>query len=303
MAAAPSSPADPHPRRIRFPRSRRGRFLVVGFVALAVLGGSAGSWVYFSGLPPRLLAILGAGTLLIEVPMMTLYTLPKLGVNGSVVSETGLNELDFVVVRWSGWAEGLPVRVTLREQTNASPYYSFTEIDTGTWLYRVSRGSEGFGVELPSAEEVVSHFWNVQFTARAMARYEGFLEVRWIEILLLPLTSGGAACHMPCANVSPPASDDLMATGVVDHVDLAGMWQYARAIGEFELPDRSFRNILPDQVIDAGAEGPVTLHMETEFHWGAAPLHRIASAGEGPVSFSVTWYWDGRFGSLYPVVG
>ena len=41
--------------------------------------------------------------------------------------------------------------------------------------------------------------------------------------------------------------------------------------------------------------------MASSFRWGPAGEYRVTASGDGPVRYTITCYWDARFGGLYPV--
>lgn len=281
-------------------RGRRRRALLVLVLLLASV--VAGSWWRLSSLPPREIAVLASGGLTFEVPILTYYTLPAAGVGSSVETTFSYSGTEPFMFHWSGSAsDGSPVHFVFRPRLNS--LFSFEPSDDGGFVFR-ENGRTGGGSGVPSDALVVTYTWEFDYTVRRMAAYDGFLAKQWVEIdYTPPLSLISCGCRLPYANVSVPGAADLLRTGVVDRVNYAsGNWSYGRSLSDFALPVTPFHHHVATVSIDLGTAGSVSASLESSFRWGPGGEDHATMSGRGNVDMTIAWYWDARFGGLYPVL-
>ena len=258
-----------------------------------------GAWFYLGSLPPRDLELLAAGRVVFDVPILTRYTLPALGPNASVETTIGISGTEPFYFHWRGTAsDGSPVRFVLRPDPNATAL-AFESLDEDSFVFHLN-GRDTGGSPNPNEGSVWAHTWVMDYAARRMARYDGFLERTWIEVAFVPRVLLECICPMPYANVTYPNESDLMPTGIVDQLTSAGPWSYERALSDFALPAQSFDHNVAPISIDVGPAGTVSAILASAFRWGPGGEYRVTAAGDGPVRYTIRWYWDARFGGLYP---
>jgi len=270
--------------------------MIFGVVVLISI---AGAWFYLGSLPPRDLGLLAAGRVVFDVPLLTRYTLPEMGPNASVETTIGISGTEPFYFHWIGTAsDGSPVRFTLRPDPNSTSL-GFDSVDEDSFVFYIN-GRETGSSPNPAEGSVWAFTWVMDYSARRAARYDGFIERTWIEIGFVPRILLECICPMPYANVSYPGDSDLTPTGIVDSLTSAGPWSYERTLSDFVLPARSFDHETGPISIDAGPAGTVSAVLESTFRWGPAGEYRVTAAGDGPLRYTITWYWDARFGGLYP---
>ncbi len=270
-------------------------------IAVVVLVSLTGAWFYLGSLPPRDLGLLAAGRVVFDVPLLTRYTLPTLGPNASVETTVGISGTEPFYFQWFGTAsDGSPVRFVLRPDPNSTSL-GFDSLDVDSFVFHINGRDTGSSPN-PAEGSAWAHTWVMDYAARRMARYDGFIERTWIEVGFVPRVLLECICPMPYANVTYPSASDLMPTGIVDRLASAGTWSYERALADFALPAGSFDHAIGPISIDVGPAGTVSAILASTFRWGPAGEYRATAAGDGPVDVTITWYWDMRFGGLFPDV-
>ncbi|HYV08528.1 MAG TPA: hypothetical protein VEL81_02995 [Thermoplasmata archaeon] len=280
--------------RKRFLRRR----LAITFGAILLIS-LAGAWFYLESLPPRDLGLLAAGRVFFDVPLLTRYTLPEMGPNASVETTVGISGTEPLYFRWIGTAsDGSPLRFVIRPDPNSTSL-GFDPVEEDSFVFHINGRTTGSSPN-PAEGSVWALTWVMDYSARRIARYDGFFERTWIEIGFVPRSLIECICSMPYANVTYPGDSDLMPTGIVDQLTSAGPWSYERVLSDFVLPAQSFDHETGPISIDVGPAGTVSAIVASAFHWGPAGEYRVTAAGDGPVRYTITWYWDARFGGLYP---
>jgi len=277
------------------------RRIALLLVLLIVVGALAGSWLYLDSMPVRAIEVLANGQLTIEVPIMTQFVLPAIVGQTSTWTNVSLSDMEPFTFHWSSVAsDGSPVHIVLREIPNP---YGFEAAGDDAFVYRELFVSS-MGASVPESANVWTYTWQMDYVARRMAAHNGFFERTWVEILVRPPDSLiGGSYLLPHANVSVPGPDDLVLTGIVDSLTATGPWTYERKLPDFALPKSPFRHRVAPITFGIGAAGTVSASLESTFLWGPRGDYTATMSGSGNVGITITWYWDARFGSLYPVVG
>lgn len=298
MSAIPFAPTpDARFRGIRLSKRRAALILVL----VTVFAALAGSWLYLGSGPARQIATLASGQFTLEVPLITQYVLPAVISGAASETVVGLSGTEPFTFRWlSSASDGSAVQFVFRPRAQ-SPF-SFEDAGEDAFVYR-EIGRTGFGNPNAGQAEAWVYTWRMDYVARRMAAYDGFFERTWIEILFSPPDSlVGGAFVLPYANVSVPGSADLLPTGVVDSLSASGNWTYERRLSDFGLPANPFRHRIAPISIAIGSGLVVSAILESSFLWGPAGEYTARTSGSGNVDVTITWYWDARFGGLFPVV-
>ncbi|MCI4371269.1 MAG: hypothetical protein L3J78_01325 [Thermoplasmata archaeon] len=289
----------PSPDSVGKKPSRFTSKVVAGILIAVVLAAFVVSWFALSAQPPRVLEVLANGQFTVIVPLLTGYTFPSFGSSPTAFTWINITETEPFTFHWSGTArDGSAVRFVLRPNSSA---YSFESDQDNEFRFRVL-GGLGSGFPGPDRGILQVYTWDVRYVARRMAVYSGFFQDSWVEVRFTPIVRLLDNCYLPCSNVTLPQGAELLPAGEIESLNLSGNWEVSRSLRDFALPSNPFRHASPAVSILAGSAGNVTAILESSFHWGPGGEDFLSIRGSGTVAVSVGWYWDGRFGALYPVL-
>jgi hypothetical protein len=318
----PTSPTPPQPAS----SSRRRTWLaVLAIVALLVLASATVYVAYVApsrsspiNIPAHVTDYLSNGSILLDVPLMTIYTAPALQNQGletnvslSMSSAYGGPSTTFTFLWGDIRGTNESVRFVLTPTVGSSQSTAFDNGPVNGFLAfpggnRISPGeSQRWGSEDATAgmQAVVHELWRMNYGVTRNAATVIGVPQSWIEVnysLLSLLGFGGDP--LPAANVSLPRASDLLPVGGIMNYNLSE----GDVVGElaevhnFGLPASPFRHTLPAITLDAGAAGLLTVTLSSEFRWGPAESNWLgwtltpAHTGSLRVRYSV----DTRFGSL-----
>lgn len=287
-------------------RRRKGRALHLGrrTVAVAVAGllmtGTLGYWVYSTATAPPREQVLGEGHLVLEVPIMAVYSMapPKEGI--TTVTRVQVPGTSLMHFAWgNATAGGLPVRFIL------APQGPFLQGSPNGFLYRpAGTNQSGSALSLGASgggQKLFSSLWEMDYRVRRMTLSQGYRSDAWIQLdyTLRQPSPFPVARDLPTGNVTLPALSDLIPAEAKVPVTVAGdAWQYQRSIADFTPPLGRFRHTLPPVVLDGGSAGTLHLQLTSEFSWGKGDTYAISLSGSGDLTMTLDWFWDSRFGAL-----
>ena len=270
--------------------------LILVFVAVDV------AYQYLDTLPPEVLASGAPRQAYLDVTLFAFYapSLPgalDLNVSTRVTFARGM-QFDFAWQNVSG--AGVPVRFVLAPSSGfaAGTGNAFTFLGGGN-------GTTTIGTTRPGAAGAIETVWRMDYTVRRLTAWEGFTRSSWAEVdySLTPVSL--QLGYFPLGNVSAPSPADLLPTGVADRFDVSAapgtLWYYNRSLGDFKVPSTPFVHRLPAVSLEGGSAGNLSATLASTFRWAAGDNYRVEASFSGRVNGTLTWYWDARFGSLYPM--
>jgi len=316
-------------------RARRRWALVVSAVVLSAIVGSAVGMVYVltrsagPGTPraavpltrgpalARQVAILGNGSMILDVPLMTMYSAPRLSVKGFATS-VEVSFASFSAAPSSKfsfqWAlqskTDLPVRFVLEADSVggaltpafvAGPGNDFAVYPAGLCVFPCIAIREVTSTELVGNQGLISAKWEMKYTVGLMVQSREFGGSRWLQVnyVLRPLAlSFGVS--LPYANVTSPVPSDLIAVGDPVHLMYGPgvSWQYNLSVRDFPQAPTPSRHSLPMVILHAGSVGDLVAVLSSTFAWNSAGDDRLGLSGTDGVDVTLQFYVDNRFGSL-----
>lgn len=299
---APAASNGPLARPPR-PKWSRGRKVLaaLGAIILVLVGGYV-VYGYLNGLPPEVVSSGGPRQVYLDAALMTFYA-------PSIPGATDFNITLYVVFaagqdfpfHWgniSGTA--LPVRFVL------SPGGDFTAAASNGFVFGDGgSGPSSIAVDRPVPPGAYVSLWSMVYSVQELSAWEGFTKTTWLEVdYSLTPVSLIVGAYLPVANVTVPGATDLLPTGIVDNMNLSAqpgyLWTLSRGLSNFTPPSSPFHHTLPPVTFDASSAGNFTATLTSSFQWAKGDDYRVTMSGSGTSHGSLTWYWDGRFGSLFP---
>lgn len=267
--------------------------------------------------PAREVAILGNGSMILDVPLMTMYSAPRLPVKGFATS-VEVSFASFSAAPSSKfsfqWAlqskTDLPVRFVLETSSAtgaftpvlvAGPGNDFAVYPAGLCVSPCIANREVTSTELVGNQGLISAKWEMKYTVGLMAQSREFGGGRWLQVnyVLHPIAlSFGVS--LPYANVTSPAPSDLVAVdGPVHLTSVPGVsWRYNVSVHDFPQAPTPSRYSLPAVVLHAGSMGDLVAVLSSTFAWNSAGDDRLGLSGTDGVDVTLQFYVDTRFGSL-----
>ncbi len=274
---------------------------MIGAVILMFVAGYV-VYGYLNGLPPQVIASGPSGHTYLDVPLMAFYTPTIPGVSDFNVTLTVVfANGEHFPFSWGGvGGASLPVRFVL------APTDGFAMGPTNGFVYSSTTVPGSIGVEGPHPPGAYVALWLVDYTVREMSAWEGFTQSTWLQVdYALTPVSLWIGAPLPVANTSAPVASDLLATGIVDNLNFTVqpgyLWPIAHDIYNATIPWPTFHHAMPAVTFDAGAQGNFTASLVSSFQWAKGDNYRVTMSFSGSLHGWLTWYWDGRFGSLFAV--
>jgi hypothetical protein len=253
--------------------------------------------------------VLGRGDMIMDVPIMTLYTAPPLA-GQSVASN----------VTWSirsthngpsttyhvGWTllsgPDVPVRFVLNstfsdpnagsigpsERRDEFSYYPAGTCGLGCTDLGVDQQVGGFGLAY-----VVHVIWKMTYAVLNVTEIFGSARSSFLEVDFSLTPVGSVGEPMPAANVSRPTPEDL-APVAIENIP-AGNQITISASGLPAVPN-VFSHDATTAAFDAGRLGTLSARLTTQYSWSSVDDYRLSFSATTNVSLQ--FFLDLRFGSL-----
>ncbi len=260
---------------------------------------------------PHVVARLGNGSTWLDVPLMTLYSAPKLNVKGFATSvnltwtsysgEPSAN----ITFQWGNvTGSSLPVHFVLDKAPYVyflqGPADGFTYLPAGLCVTSCISWSETTSTRNVGEQGVNAVLWRMNYTLLKMAATVDSVNETWIQVnySFRPLLEIIGE-PLPFANVTAPTSADLVAVGMPVTLDYSkgSAWQYNASVHDFPMPPAAFHNSLPAIVIHAGNLN-LTAVLSSQFGWGPPDDNWIGLSGTDGANVTLQFYMDARFGAL-----
>ncbi len=288
----------------RTARRREVQALRIGHRTVAVvLGallftGSFGYWYYSTALAPPREVSLAAGTVDLEVPIMTLYFLPR-PTNATTLTRVSFTGASTMTFRWANsTAGGMPVRFIL------SPSGPFEAgVLPNAFLYRpagTNRTASALSLSTANGSPVVYiRSWRLDYTVRVVSVSQSYRSESWLEVdyTLRQIDGFPHARSLPWRDL-PALEQSARPAQVGSSVTLVGDLHYHRSLADFPPPTAPFRGPGSPVALQAGQLGNLTMELRSEFSWGKGDAYDMFMDGKGTLSETLDWYWDPAFGSL-----
>lgn len=295
------SAAKPESTRTSKPKWSRWRkvFAVIGALILVFVAVDI-AYQYLDSLPQEVIAAGSPQHSFLDVTLSTFYAPVLLGAQNLNASAfvTFAAGTSFGFAWTNTTSSGLAVRFVLE------PSPGFAAASGGGFTYSMASGPSTIGVTLPGHAGGIETLWRMDYVVRRMSAWEGFARATWIEVDYSLSSVALQVGNLPLGNVSVPTPADLLPTGVVDRIDVTlapgTLWSYNRSLRDFSVPKAPFAHALPAVPLQGGSAGNLTATLVSSFRWAAGDDYQVRASFSGRVNGTLTWYWDVRFGSLYP---
>jgi hypothetical protein len=284
---------------------------VIAVVLAVVMAGST-AVLLSSRLPAysRTSVVVGHGRATLDVPLMTLYTAPKIAgaqveswVNWSVAS-TQSGPSTMYVFQWSALRQpSLPVRFILNSTTEnrnlgtlapGSIADGFVFYPAGTCSGRCNSTGSVFGAGGAGIYDVLHQIWRLDYTVRRFTEVFGSTPKSYLEVEFSIALLQGIGESLPAANVTLPGPGDVLeAPGFTNLSAYSKVTLSTRATYSSPL---TFRNNVTTLAFDAGPQGIVTAQLTSRFQWSSVDNYVLSYMISKQVW--VRTLFDLRFGSL-----
>jgi hypothetical protein len=289
---------------------------VIAVVLAVVFAGSTA--VFLSSRLPaysRISIVVGHGRATLDVPLMTLYTAPKMPnaqveswVNWSVAS-TQAGPSTMYVFQWNAVRQpSLPVSFVLNSTTEdrnlgtlapGSIADGFMFYPAGTCRGGCDSTGRGFGAAGAGIHDVLHQIWRMDYTVRRITDVVGSMPKSYLEVEFSIALLQAIGESLPAANVTLPGPSDLLeAPGISSLAAYAKVTMSARATqsSHHSYSHDSFRNNVTTVDFDAGPQGIVTAQLSSRYRWSSVDDYVLSF-----MASKETWIrslFDLRFGSL-----
>ncbi len=261
---------------------------------------------------PREVARLGEGSVLLDFPLMTIYSAPDLKVHGFGTtaelywSSSSTGPSTNITFEWShATGTSLPVHFVF-DPGGPHPYFiagpedGFVYLAAGECSFPCLSQSEDFLTWMIGAQDAYFVVWRMDYSVHEMQAMRNHVNETWLQVKYSFSPRVGGTESLPAANATVAGPADLLPIG--DPVTLSygrGLsWRYNVSIRQFPLPDAPFRHSLPLVVFNAGSAGNLTAILSSSFAWGPAQDYRLGLSGTNGVNVTMQFYLDDRFGAL-----
>ena len=283
MSTAPSTPVRPQPARPQLSPALVKAIVIAVVLAMVFAGSTA---VFLSSRLPaysRMSVVVGHGRATLDVPLMTLYTAPKMPnaqveswVNWSVAS-TRTGPSTMYVFQWNAVRQpSLPVSFVLNSTTEdrnlgtlapGSIADGFMFYPAGTCRGSCDSTGRGFGAAGAGIHDVLHQIWRMDYTVRRITDVFGSMPKSYLEVEFSIALLQGIGESLPAANVTLPGPGDVR-----EAPGFTNLSAYSKVIlsarGAYSSPV-TFRNNVTTLDFDAGPQGIVTAQLTSRFQWSS----------------------------------
>ena len=310
MSVPASAPIGP--RRGGTPRSRALVVTIAIIVTLAVVVSGSAVVLLYSKVPvsSRQVLAVGHGRSSLAVPLMTMYTAPKIpnaqvesSANWSVAS-TRTGPSTTYLFQWSLLTHlSIPVRFVLNATTEDQNFGAFALGSTadGFAYYPAGTCSGGcnstgkvFGASGAGIHDVLYQTWRMDYTVRRITDGIGPTQTSYLEVEFALSPQRMIGIVLPAANVTPPGPGDVLDASDILHLPAYG--QVTTSSHGTHSPPDFFRNTVGTVAFDAGPEGTVTAQLTSRFRWSTVDDYVLSFRASKETW--IRYLFDLRFGSL-----
>jgi len=287
-------------------------------IAFALVFALSGGFVYVlnsASIPvvipahTRQSVVLAHGHSSLDVPLMTMYTAPKIP-NGQVdswvnwtVASTRSGPSTTYLFDWNLLSKpSQPVQFVLNvsagtedsgfRASDATPS-GFAYLPQGTCsgtciLRSVTQGAGPAGVHALYYE-----IWRMNYTVRRITDTYESTQTTLLEVEFSITRWGGVGDSLPLANVTMPGAGNLLDVAV--YRAAASSWISLSARGVPSVPD-FFRNKAATVTFDAGSEGSLVAELTSRYRWSSVDDYVLSFKASQDTT--IRYLFDLRFGSL-----
>lgn len=266
---------------------------------------------------PHVVAVLANGSAMLEVPLMTLYTISApqhtdVQTNMSFrVSSTYGGPSTAFHMRWSNISGAEePIRFNL--VTSGIPSQGTTFHSNGWDEFQAQPAGDanetgsGQGWSLGMAgsdiQQVYYERWVMNYTILQVAQTQASVESRWVQVNYSLAYWGSVGDDFPAGNVSAPTSADLMPIGGRGTFNLSRGSTISALLSTNDpsISSMTFRHAMPPIVLRAGGLGNLAATLSSEFTWDSSAGYWVGwtITAQRAVILYEQGFLDKRFGSL-----
>jgi hypothetical protein len=281
-------------------------------VVLILAGGTVWVLDQESVVRGQLVEVVGRGHTIFDVPVMTLYTAPRIpgeSVDSNVrweVRSTNPGHSTTYVYDWRTMSGSfLPVRFFFNTTSPVQAGLFDRGPTEGTVLFYPAGPcgagchETGWAQEIGGAgfQEVAYNKWNVAYTVYRITDTWGAHRTRSLLVDFSVVAIGQFGDSLPAANVTAPGPADL-ALIATEHMSSGGKTSIAArgAQEKSQTPITEFEYNVTEIALDAGPEGILMVQLVSHYRWSPVDDYIISFSASS--NTTIQYFFDLRFGSI-----